>query len=76
MCDVAMRSCTGVGFAIGIDTVRRVVPQLIATGRVVRPALNIQVCLLLERRSFTEELLVHEVFVLARAGVMRMRARS
>ncbi|CAL5230048.1 g13495 [Coccomyxa viridis] len=33
----------GVGFAIGIDTVRRVVPQLIATGRVVRPALNIQV---------------------------------
>ena len=39
--------CTGVGFAIGIDTVRRVVPQLIATGRVVRPALNIQVrCIL------------------------------
>ena len=35
--------CTGVGFAIGIDTVRRVVPQLIVTGRVVRPALNIQV---------------------------------
>ena len=34
---------TGVGFAIGIDTVRRVVPQLIATGKVVRPALNIQV---------------------------------
>ena len=33
----------GVGFAIGIDTVRRVVPQLIATGKVVRPALNIQV---------------------------------
>ncbi len=38
---------TGVGFAIGIDTVRRVVPQLIATGKVVRPALNIQVCSIL-----------------------------
>lgn len=36
--------CAGVGFAIGIDTVQRVVPQLIATGKVVRPALNIQAC--------------------------------
>ena len=28
---------TGVGFAIPVDTVKRVVPQLIATGKVVRP---------------------------------------
>ena len=33
----------GVGFAIPISTVRRVVPQLIEFGKVVRPALNVQV---------------------------------
>lgn len=33
----------GIGFAIPIDTVRRIVPQLIQYGRVVQPALNIQV---------------------------------
>lgn len=33
----------GVGFAIPIDIVRSVVPQLIQYGKVVRPALNIQV---------------------------------
>jgi len=33
----------GVGFAVPVDTVRRVVPQLVATGRYVRPALGIQV---------------------------------
>ena len=33
----------GVGFAIPISTVRRVVPQLIDFGKVVRPALNVQV---------------------------------
>ena len=32
----------GLGFAIGVDTVRRVVPQLIASGRVVRASLGIQ----------------------------------
>ena len=36
----------GVGFAIPIDIVRSVVPQLIQYGKVVRPALNIQVGLL------------------------------
>lgn len=36
----------GVGFAIPIDIVRSVVPQLIQYGKVVRPALNIQVCAL------------------------------
>ena len=33
----------GVGFAIPIDIVKSIVPQLIQFGKVVRPALNIQV---------------------------------
>lgn len=33
----------GIGFAIPVDTVMRVVPQLIQTGRYIRPALGIEV---------------------------------
>jgi 2-alkenal reductase len=33
----------GLGFAIPIDTVNRIVPQLIRTGRVVRPGIGVQV---------------------------------
>jgi S1-C subfamily serine protease len=33
----------GVGFAIPVDTVNRVVPQLIASGRYMRPALGIEI---------------------------------
>jgi S1-C subfamily serine protease len=33
----------GIGFAVPVDTVNRVVPQLIATGRFVRPVLGIRV---------------------------------
>lgn len=33
----------GVGFAVPVDTVNRVVPQLIASGKYVRPALGIEV---------------------------------
>jgi S1-C subfamily serine protease len=33
----------GVGFAIPVDTVNRVVPQLIASGRYVRPALGVDI---------------------------------
>nr|WP_143903585.1 trypsin-like peptidase domain-containing protein [Tepidimonas thermarum] len=33
----------GIGFAVPVDTVRRVVPQLIERGRYVRPALGIEV---------------------------------
>jgi S1-C subfamily serine protease len=33
----------GVGFAVPVDTVNRVVPQLIATGKYVRPVLGIEV---------------------------------
>ncbi|KAK9908391.1 hypothetical protein WJX75_007197 [Coccomyxa subellipsoidea] len=38
----ASGTSAGVGFAIGIDTVRRVVPQLLQFGKVTRPALNVQ----------------------------------
>lgn len=33
----------GIGFAVPVDTVMRVVPQLIKTGRYIRPALGIEV---------------------------------
>lgn len=33
----------GIGFAVPVDTVMRVVPQLIQTGRYIRPALGIEV---------------------------------
>lgn len=33
----------GVGFAVPVDTVNRVVPQLVATGKYVRPALGVEV---------------------------------
>jgi S1-C subfamily serine protease len=33
----------GIGFAVPVDTVNRVVPQLIATGKYVRPTLGIEV---------------------------------
>ena len=33
----------GVGFAVPVDTVNRIVPQLISTGKYVRPALGIEV---------------------------------
>jgi S1-C subfamily serine protease len=33
----------GIGFAVPMDTVKRVVPQLIKTGKVVRPALGIEI---------------------------------
>ena len=34
---------SGVGFAVPVDTVNRVVPQLIAAGKYVRPSLGIEV---------------------------------
>ncbi|GFR39899.1 hypothetical protein Agub_g404 [Astrephomene gubernaculifera] len=36
-------SSAGVGFAIPIDMVRRVIPQLIAHGKVLRPSLEVQI---------------------------------
>jgi len=34
---------SGIGFAIPVDTVKRIVPQLIASGRVTLPSLNAQI---------------------------------
>jgi S1-C subfamily serine protease len=52
----------GVGFAVPVDTVNRVVPQLIAHGKVVRPQLGIQVApQTLLRRAGVKGVLVVEV---------------
>jgi len=40
----------GIGFAVPVDTVMRVVPQLIQTGRYIRPALGIEADEALNRR--------------------------
>ena len=40
----------GIGFAVPVDTVMRVVPQLIKTGKYIRPALGIEVDEQLNRR--------------------------
>jgi S1-C subfamily serine protease len=40
---------TGVGFAIPVDAVKRVVPQLIATGKVIRPDVGIKGVIVTER---------------------------
>jgi S1-C subfamily serine protease len=53
----------GVGFAVPVDTVNRVVPQLIATGKYARPSLGIEVDEGLNRRA-TERLGVDGVLVL------------
>ena len=37
------RASVGIGFAVPVDTIRRIVPQLIAHGRVIRPGLGIQI---------------------------------
>jgi S1-C subfamily serine protease len=40
---------TGVGFAIPVDAVKRVVPQLIATGKVVRPDAGVKAVIVTDR---------------------------
>jgi S1-C subfamily serine protease len=53
----------GIGFAVPVDTVNRVVPQIIRTGRYIRPALGIEVDEALNKRL--QSLLdVQGVFVL------------
>ena len=36
-------SSAGIGFAVPVDTVKRVVPQLIAHGKVIRPGLGVEI---------------------------------
>ena len=52
----------GIGFAVPVDTVRRVVPQLIRYGKLVRPRLGVQVASdVIARRIGLEGVLVLEV---------------
>ncbi|MDQ3565693.1 MAG: trypsin-like peptidase domain-containing protein [Pseudomonadota bacterium] len=53
----------GIGFAVPVDTVNRVVPELIASGKYVRPALGIEVDEDLNRQV-TQKLGVEGVLVL------------
>ncbi len=53
----------GIGFAVPVDTVNRVVPQIISEGRYIRPALGVQMDDGLNRR-LSEMLQVDGVFVL------------
>ena len=53
----------GIGFAVPVDTVNRVVPQIISEGRYIRPALGVQMDDGLNRR-LSEMLQVEGVFVL------------
>ena len=53
----------GIGFAVPVDTVNRVVPQLISNGRYIRPALGIEIDEGLNRR-LGDMLQANGVFVL------------
>ncbi len=73
----------GVGFAVPVDTVNRVVPQIVATGHYVRPALGIQVDdrlnQLITRRMGVEGVAILEVTrgsPAAAAGLQGARARD
>jgi S1-C subfamily serine protease len=53
----------GIGFAVPVDTVNRVVPQLISNGRYIRPALGVEMDEGINRR-LVDVLQVEGVFVL------------
>lgn len=68
----------GVGFAIPIDTVAKLVPQLIAYGKVMRPGLNVQfapeaVAKQLNVRSGALVLTVPDKSAAAKAGIIATR---
>jgi S1-C subfamily serine protease len=55
---------SGIGFAIPVDTVARLVPQLVETGRVVVPGIGVQVSPTLDhyaKRAGVEGVVVYEV---------------
>jgi S1-C subfamily serine protease len=56
----------GIGFAVPVDTVRRIVPELIAYGRVIRPVLGVglddQLSSYVTRRLGVEGALVRDVY--------------
>lgn len=73
----------GIGFAVPVDTVMRVVPQIIRTGRYIRPALGIEADETLNRR-LAAATGINGVFVLRvapgsaaeKAGLAGVRATS
>jgi S1-C subfamily serine protease len=56
-------SNSGIGFAIPVDTIQRVVPQLLANGRITRPRLGVTLSDAISRRV-TAELGVEGVLVI------------
>jgi S1-C subfamily serine protease len=71
-------SSAGIGFAVPVDTVNRVVPQLIAHGRIVRPQLGItmddQMSRLIGRRLGIEGVVILDVASGSAAAVAGLKA--
>jgi len=70
----------GIGFAVPVDTVRRIVPELVAHGRVVRPVLGValddRLSHYVTRRLGVEGALIREVYAgtgAAEAGLVGTR---
>lgn len=70
----------GIGFAIPVDTVNRIVPELIRSGKIIRPGLGVQVAdeQIAQRLSVTGVLVVDVVrgSGAARAGIQPTRRES
>ena len=70
----------GIGFAIPVDTVNRIVPELIRYGKVTRPGIGVQIAeeQLAERLGVTGVLVVDVVpgSAAARAGILPTRRES
>ncbi len=68
----------GIGFAVPVDTVNRIVPQLIAEGEIVHPGLGIQILTDQVARQYQAEgVVIGSVFegsAAERAGLQGMRA--
>ena len=66
----------GVGFAVPVDTVNRIVPELIAHGKVVRPGLGVRIDGYLNERLGHEGVIVRDVLrrsAAERAGIKGIR---
>jgi S1-C subfamily serine protease len=70
----------GIGFAVPVDTVSRVVPELIAHGRVVRPVMGVgfddQLSAAVTRRLGVEGVLVREVYEGSAAAAAGLQGTS
>ena len=70
----------GIGFAVPVDTVSRIVPELIAHGRVVRPVMGVgfddQLSAAVTRRLGVEGVLVREVYEGSAAAVAGLQGTS